>query len=249
MAKERLTRNPAGQVVLRLKTAYRDGTTHIVMSPLEFMQRLAALVPRPRLHLIRFHGRAGAKRQVARANHPEPDRASDRSHARAWNVGTYQLGAPAQARIRPRSRTLSAVRRQPKDHRGDRRAGADRAHSHASGLVGANPTASAGAALRSVSGGLIRGLEPAPTGQLALRWSGALIAVFWPMRGRKFSGKYRGLSANSSENPFHLTAARVEHRVSTSEKGRLNFVYAVRRFECSEANIDELATRRVLSIR
>jgi len=48
--------NAAGQVVLKLKTAWRDGTTHIVMSPLEFMQRLAALVPRPRLHLIRFHG-------------------------------------------------------------------------------------------------------------------------------------------------------------------------------------------------
>ena len=27
-----------------------------MMSPLEFMQRLAALVPRPRLHLIRLHG-------------------------------------------------------------------------------------------------------------------------------------------------------------------------------------------------
>ena len=26
------------------------------MSPLEFMQRLAALVPRPKLHLIRLHG-------------------------------------------------------------------------------------------------------------------------------------------------------------------------------------------------
>ncbi len=26
------------------------------MAPLEFLQRLAALVPRPRLHLIRFHG-------------------------------------------------------------------------------------------------------------------------------------------------------------------------------------------------
>jgi hypothetical protein len=36
--------------------AYQDGTTHIVMSPLEFMQRLAALVPCPRLYLIRFHG-------------------------------------------------------------------------------------------------------------------------------------------------------------------------------------------------
>ncbi|MGH8658267.1 MAG: transposase [Gammaproteobacteria bacterium] len=56
IANERLTRNGAGQVVLTLKTPYRDGTTHIVMSPLEFMQRLAALAPRPRLHLIRFHG-------------------------------------------------------------------------------------------------------------------------------------------------------------------------------------------------
>ena len=42
--------------MLKLKTPWRDGTTHLVMSPLEFMQRLAALVPRPRLHLIRFHG-------------------------------------------------------------------------------------------------------------------------------------------------------------------------------------------------
>jgi len=32
----------------------QDGTTHLVMSPLEFMQRLAALVPRPQLQLIRW---------------------------------------------------------------------------------------------------------------------------------------------------------------------------------------------------
>jgi len=44
----------AGQVVLKLKTPWRNGTTHLVMLPLEFMQRLAALVPRPRLHLIRL---------------------------------------------------------------------------------------------------------------------------------------------------------------------------------------------------
>ena len=48
--------NATGQVELKLKTPWRDGTTHLVMSPLEFMQRLAALMPRPRLHLIRFHG-------------------------------------------------------------------------------------------------------------------------------------------------------------------------------------------------
>jgi Putative transposase len=56
IANERLKRNRAGQLVLQLKSPWRDGTTHIVMSPLELMQRLAALVPRPRLHLIRFHG-------------------------------------------------------------------------------------------------------------------------------------------------------------------------------------------------
>jgi Putative transposase len=56
IANERVKRNRAGQVVLQLKSPYRDGTTHVVLSPLEFMQRLAALVPRPRLHLIRFHG-------------------------------------------------------------------------------------------------------------------------------------------------------------------------------------------------
>jgi hypothetical protein len=56
LANERVQTNAVGQVVLRLKTPWRDGTTHLVMSPLEFMQRLAVLVPRPRLHLIRFHG-------------------------------------------------------------------------------------------------------------------------------------------------------------------------------------------------
>ena len=47
IANERLKRDGAGDVVLQLKSAWRDGTTHIRMSPLEFMQRLAALVPRP----------------------------------------------------------------------------------------------------------------------------------------------------------------------------------------------------------
>ena len=56
IADDRLTRNSAGQVVLALKIPCRDGTTHIVMTPMEFMQRLATLVPRPRLNLIRFHG-------------------------------------------------------------------------------------------------------------------------------------------------------------------------------------------------
>jgi len=38
------------------KTPYRDGTTHVVFQPLDFIARLAALVPRPRVNLTRFHG-------------------------------------------------------------------------------------------------------------------------------------------------------------------------------------------------
>ena len=56
ISNERLSINREGNVVLKLKTPWRNGTTHIVLTPMEFMQRLAALVPRPRLHLIRFHG-------------------------------------------------------------------------------------------------------------------------------------------------------------------------------------------------
>ena len=56
IANERLKINSNGDVVLQLKSPYKDGTTHLVLSPFEFMQRLAAFVPRPRLNLIRCHG-------------------------------------------------------------------------------------------------------------------------------------------------------------------------------------------------
>ena len=56
ISNERLAINREGNAVLKLKTPWRNGATHILLTPMEFMQRLAALVPRPRLHLIRFHG-------------------------------------------------------------------------------------------------------------------------------------------------------------------------------------------------
>ena len=56
LSDERVKVNAAGQVELKLKTPRRDGTTHLVMTPLVFMRRLSALLPRPRLHLMRFHG-------------------------------------------------------------------------------------------------------------------------------------------------------------------------------------------------
>ncbi len=53
---ERLPLNHRGQVLYRLKKPSDDVTTAIVMSPMELMKRLAALVPRPRVHLTRFSG-------------------------------------------------------------------------------------------------------------------------------------------------------------------------------------------------
>jgi hypothetical protein len=55
-----------------LLTAWRDGISHRVMAPMEFMQRLAALVPRPRLHLIRFHGVLAPNATLRKAVVPVP---------------------------------------------------------------------------------------------------------------------------------------------------------------------------------
>ena len=56
VSEKRLSLTPNGNVRYQLKTPYRDGTTHVIFEPLDFIARLAALVPKPRVNLIRFHG-------------------------------------------------------------------------------------------------------------------------------------------------------------------------------------------------
>lgn len=43
-----------GKVRYELKTPYRDGTTHIFFNPIDFIGKLVALIPPPRLNLTRF---------------------------------------------------------------------------------------------------------------------------------------------------------------------------------------------------
>jgi len=78
-----------------------------VISPLEFMQRLAALVPRPRLHLIRFHGALAPKAKlralvVPRAPAKEQRAAEaavvDRVRARAWVGRSPEFMRPSGSR-------------------------------------------------------------------------------------------------------------------------------------------------------
>lgn len=56
VSEKRLALTSQGKVRYQLKTPYRDGTTHVIFEPLDFMASLAALVPKPRANLTRYHG-------------------------------------------------------------------------------------------------------------------------------------------------------------------------------------------------
>ena len=56
MSEERLSLTQNGQVRYELKTPYRDGTPHVIFDPLDFIARLVALIPKPRVNLARYHG-------------------------------------------------------------------------------------------------------------------------------------------------------------------------------------------------
>jgi hypothetical protein len=53
---ERLSLAPDGRVIYALRRHWRDGTSAIAFEPQDFIARLAALVPRPRAHLLTYHG-------------------------------------------------------------------------------------------------------------------------------------------------------------------------------------------------
>jgi hypothetical protein len=56
IAVERVSILRDGAIAYRTKYRTRSGATHRVMTPIEFMCRLAALVPPPRVHMVRYYG-------------------------------------------------------------------------------------------------------------------------------------------------------------------------------------------------
>jgi hypothetical protein len=52
-ALDRFEERPDGRVSVRLKRPWRDGTTHVVLTPLQLVERLVALIPPPGVHMIR----------------------------------------------------------------------------------------------------------------------------------------------------------------------------------------------------
>jgi hypothetical protein len=77
---ERLSVTDEGAVRLQLRQPWTDGTTHVEFDAVEFLGRLAVLVPRPRVNLILYYGVLGARAAwrsaaVPRAT-PEPTAAA-----------------------------------------------------------------------------------------------------------------------------------------------------------------------------
>jgi hypothetical protein len=56
IASDRLSWMEDGRLELRLKRPWRDGTTAFAYTPHELLERLVAIVPRPRAHLTRYFG-------------------------------------------------------------------------------------------------------------------------------------------------------------------------------------------------
>jgi hypothetical protein len=56
IAIDRLEALPDGHLAYRMKTRWRDGTTHVLMERHELLERLAPLIPPPRAHQVRYHG-------------------------------------------------------------------------------------------------------------------------------------------------------------------------------------------------
>ena len=77
LAQDRVRLRADGRVLIELKTAWRDGTSHLVFDPIEFLEKLAAITPRPAVNLVVYHGvlapRARWRSPVVRYGRPAPD--------------------------------------------------------------------------------------------------------------------------------------------------------------------------------
>jgi Putative transposase/Transposase zinc-binding domain len=87
---ERLTQDAHGDLVYTFTHPWSDGTTGIHLSPLELLEKLAALVPLPRMHLVRYGGCLAPHSQLRGAIIPTPrqqgvDEAATDTGAPRWS--------------------------------------------------------------------------------------------------------------------------------------------------------------------
>jgi hypothetical protein len=104
VAADRLRVTDDGQVRLQLRQPWRDGTTDVVFDPVEFLGRLAVLVPRPRINLILYHGvlapRAAWRSAVVRGTASAHGREAARTEAPTAQAGPADAADAARRRAR-----------------------------------------------------------------------------------------------------------------------------------------------------
>jgi hypothetical protein len=104
LALDRLTESPGGQLLYHFRRAWSDGSTALLLDPLELLERLAALVPPPRRPLLAYHGLL-APRAEWRSMVVPPPAADDR---RTTDDARADAGARAPRRW-PWARLLQRV--------------------------------------------------------------------------------------------------------------------------------------------
>jgi hypothetical protein len=72
VCEERLSIDSSGNVIYRFKKPWDDGTTAMKLTPMELMERLVALVPKPKIHLTRYHGVLGPHYKYRKQIVPKP---------------------------------------------------------------------------------------------------------------------------------------------------------------------------------
>ena len=72
VALERLAEDANGDLVYSFTKPWSDGTTGVKLSPLELLEKLAAIVPLPRVHLVRYAGCLAPHSQLRGAIMPTP---------------------------------------------------------------------------------------------------------------------------------------------------------------------------------
>ena len=94
---------------LSTEDPYHDGTTDIVLEPVDFIARLAALVPPPRVHLTRYYGVFAANAALRAAITPVGrgvEGAEPRTGTPDAEASGAELGAALEARVRDRDRAV-----------------------------------------------------------------------------------------------------------------------------------------------
>ena len=73
LSHDRLELREDGQIALQLKRPFSDGSTHMLFTPQALIERLCALIPRPRTHRVRYHGLLAPAARFRRLVVPDPD--------------------------------------------------------------------------------------------------------------------------------------------------------------------------------